>query len=84
MSTYRHYIELNDGKEVIKGFSSAFESPSDKSILIKETEERHYSPDSINTETGLYKFIYMDNKFVEKNLSMQKRDEKRQNTGQDG
>lgn len=39
---YKHYIEINGAGEVIKGFSDAFENPTENSILLRETDQRHF------------------------------------------
>lgn len=39
---YKHYIEVNELSEVIKVFSDAFEQPGENSILLRESEQRHF------------------------------------------
>lgn len=41
---YRRYIEINENSFVISAFSSAFQDPGPASIIIEETEERHFNP----------------------------------------
>lgn len=42
MDQYKHYIRINEYRNIIYGFSSAFENPIKGDILIYETENRHF------------------------------------------
>jgi hypothetical protein len=44
----KHYIEINENDEIVRGFSDAFFQPDENSILINENGDRHFSlPDGI-------------------------------------
>lgn len=66
---YKHFIRLNDNKEVIKAFSSAFEQPEESDICINEdTMERHFNLSLL--QDGAYKY-----KYDGKNLVVRTREE---------
>lgn len=62
---YKHYIKINDKNEVIDAFCNAFRDPDYDSILVAETNERHFNPILRNPE-GVYRYIWDNGKIVER------------------
>lgn len=65
-NNYSHYIRINEKKEIIKSFSTAFEQPQKGDICIEEsTTERHYNLPIVN-DLGVFLNKYIDGKIVDK------------------
>ena len=66
---YKHYIRLNENKDIIKIFSSAFEVPEENDVIVYEGQDRHFNQidgKSIINEDNLFIFKYIDNAIIEK------------------
>lgn len=67
-----HYIKIDTDKNIIKGFSDAFEQPLINDICINEDGERHFelngiiNPSLINSQ-GIYLYKYVNGEVVTKN-----------------
>jgi hypothetical protein len=67
----KHYVRLDTENRVIKGFSDAFEQPTDGDICINEQGGRHFeisgviNPPLIN-EAGIYLYKYVDGTVLER------------------
>lgn len=71
---YKHYIEVNEKDEIIKAFSDAFESPTENSILIRESDQRHFylgdyefNPKIVH-KFSKYLYVYKDKKIKKSDL----------------
>ena len=62
---YKHYIKINEKNEIIDAFCNAFREPDKDSILVAETEERHFNP-ILKTTEGVYKCVWDKGKIVER------------------
>lgn len=59
----KHYIRLNPKNQIIKGFSTDFESPLETDICINEDGQRHFELDgvvnpSLMDNNSCHKYIY--------------------------
>jgi hypothetical protein len=64
---YKHYIKINEKNEVIDAFCSAFREPDEDSILVAETDERHFNP-TLQAPEGIYRYIFENGKIVERSI----------------
>ena len=63
MDSYKHYIEIDKDNYITKGFSDAFEKPTEDSICVAENAGRHFNLD-IRNKDGLCK-QWLDNQIVD-------------------
>lgn len=64
---YKHYIKINEKNEITEAFCSAFRQPDEESILVSESDERHFNP-TLKTPEGVYRYIFDNGKIVERSI----------------
>lgn len=67
----KHYIRLDDQRNIVYGFSDAFEQPQEYDICINEHGGRHFellgqTNPSLRNDQGVYLYRYVDGEVVAK------------------
>jgi hypothetical protein len=62
---YKHFIKINEDGEITDAFCDAFRQPDKDSILVAETEERHFNLD-FRTMEGVLRYTWDGKKMVER------------------
>lgn len=72
-----HFIKINKKNEIVKAYSSDFESPDSKDICVDPNGGRHFHLDLIDQETGEFKLLWDGSQIIEADLTQEKRKVKR-------
>lgn len=62
----RHYIRIDNNKNIIKAFSDKFEQPENNDICVNEDGGRHFNLDLLID--NIYKYKWKSKKIVEKTI----------------
>lgn len=62
---YKHYIKVNENNEITEAFCDGFRQPDKDSILVAETEERHFNPNLLTVE-GVLRYTWDGKKMIER------------------